>query len=75
MRQCVPNNITSAIAQLVNFFNSTNRSGFVITQNLDGFDRAASLGGEVFEINGNLDFMRCSKSCSNDLYPNTLSSA
>ena len=46
----------------------------MITQNLDGFDRTASRGGEVFEICGNLDFMRCSKDCSDALYPNTLDS-
>ena len=45
-----------AAAQLVNFFNSTNRSGCVITLNIDGFDRKMSLGEEVYEFNGNLDF-------------------
>jgi len=30
------------------------------------------MGGEVFEIHGNLDYMRCSKECSEDLYPSNL---
>ena len=67
--------MNNTVADLVDFFNSTNRRGFVITQSLDGFDRALSRGGEVFEICGNLDFMRCSKDCNTDLYPNTLVSA
>ena len=72
LQECQPNVVHQAIARLVNHFNSTDRSGFVITQNVDGFDRASSLGGEVFEIHGNLDYMRCSEECSEDVYPSGL---
>ena len=75
MRECGPNVVHDAIARLVDFFNSTGKNGCVITQNPDGFDRASSLGGEVFEINGNLDYMSCSKECSAELYPSILGSA
>ena len=72
MQEFQPNVVHHAIARLVNHFNSTHRSGFVITQNVDGFDRASSLGGELFEIHGNLDYMRCSEECSEDLFPSGL---
>ena len=75
MRDLQPNAVNQAAAQLVHHFNSTNRSGCVITQNIDGIDRAVSLGEQVFEINGNLDFMRCSKCCSLELYPSVLNNA
>ena len=42
----------------------------MVTQNVDGFDWASTQGGEVFEIHGNLDYMRCSQSCTDGhLYP------
>lgn len=55
-----PNAVHDAVARLSQFYNSTGKSAFVITQNIDGFDRACAQGGEVFEIHGNLDYMRCS---------------
>ena len=30
------------------------------------------MGGEVFEIHGNLDYMRCRNECTQDLYPSNL---
>ena len=71
-KQCRPNAVHHAIARLVNFFVTEKANGFVITQNIDGFDRASQLGGAVFEIHGNLDYMKCSKLCSADLYPSNL---
>lgn len=70
--QCQPNAVHHAIARLVSYFNTSKTSGFVITQNIDGFDRVATQGGEIFEIHGNLDYMKCSKQCSQDLYPSNL---
>ena len=74
MLEQTPNAVHHAIAQLVHFYNSTNRRGFVVTENVDGFDRASALSGEVYEIHGNLDYMRCSKECTQDLYPSDLGS-
>lgn len=71
-KQCRPNAVHHAIARLINYFNTEKTTGFVITQNIDGFDRAAKLAGEIFEIHGNLDQMKCSKLCSPDLYPSNL---
>jgi len=65
-----PNAVHHAAARLVHYFNSTERTGFVVTQNVDGFDKAVTQGGEVFEIHGNIDYMRSRKQ-NNDgtLYP------
>ena len=76
MLQSSPNAVHDAVAQLVHHYMSTRRSSHrsasVITQNVDGFDWASSLGVEIFEIHGNLDYMRCSKPCSSNLYPSRL---
>jgi NAD-dependent deacetylase len=42
----------------------------LITQNVDGLHlRAGSSNERTFQIHGNLHFMRCKASCSQDLYP------
>lgn len=73
-KQCEPNVVHHAIARLVNHFCTRKTSGFVITMNIDGFDRAVTQGGEIFEIHGNLDYMRCSNQCTQDLLPSNLGS-
>ena len=42
----------------------------LITQNVDGLHlRAGSSMGRTYQIHGNVDFMRCSKECTETLYP------
>ncbi len=42
----------------------------LITQNVDGLHlRAGNNPSRIFQIHGNINFMRCSEECSQDLYP------
>lgn len=42
----------------------------IVTQNVDGLHlRAGSTSEHVYQIHGNIAFMRCSAECSDDIYP------
>ena len=70
MSQSQPNRTHYAIAELYNYFRHIGRSISVITQNIDDYDRQV-LGpdADVYEVHGNLSYMRCMTNCCDVLFP------
>lgn len=63
----VPNDAHLALKELES---ALGRRFRLITQNVDGLHRAAGHDpADIFEIHGNIHFMRCSKRCSNAVRP------
>jgi NAD-dependent SIR2 family protein deacetylase len=58
-----------AIAKIINGFSKIGRTGGLLTTRVDGLARKIlSTDSTLHEINGNLNYMRCSKSCSREVY-------
>jgi NAD-dependent deacetylase len=70
MARCRPNRTHYAIAELYNYWRHIGRTAAVITQNIDNYDREV-LGpdAEVYEVHGNLTYMRCMTGCCDVLFP------
>ena len=70
MTRCQPNRTHYAVAELYNYYRHIGRSVSVITQNIDDYDRQV-LGpdADVYEVHGNLSYMRCMTNCCDVLFP------
>ena len=64
-----PNAGHYAIAQLEMFFKQNNRNFTLVTQNVDGLHLKAGSSQGLFQIHGNLNYMRCYEDCSTNLTP------
>jgi len=66
-RRATPNPVSTALAEMEHLFNDRFT---LITQNVDGLHlRAGNSPDQTFQIHGNIFFMRCSRPCSESLYP------
>lgn len=66
-QQAMPNNGHYAIATIEKHLGNRFH---LITQNIDGLHfRAGTSQERTYQIHGSLDFMRCSRECSKQLYP------
>lgn len=65
-----PNPGHLALVNLERAFREKNRKFHLITQNVDGLHRRAGQSGEImFEIHGNINFMRDANDVDDKLYP------
>lgn len=65
-----PNKGHYALVELEKLFKEKNKEFHLVTQNVDGLHRKAGSKPEsMFEIHGNIFFMRCFKECTNELVP------
>lgn len=64
-----PNQGHFALAQLERFFKQNNRELILVTQNVDGLHEKAGSSRDLFEIHGNIFYMRCYEGCNDDIYP------
>ena len=64
-----PNQGHYAIAKLEQFFRENDRNFTLVTQNVDGLHVKAGSSKDLFEIHGNLFFMRCYEGCTDNLLP------
>lgn len=64
-----PNEGHKALTDLERFFNANERKFHLVTQNVDNLHgKAGSKRENMFEIHGNIFFMRCFEECSGELY-------
>lgn len=62
-----PNPGHYALATLEKFFKMNGRNFTLVTQNVDGLHVKAGSSKDLFEIHGNIFFMRCSEDCTSEL--------
>lgn len=62
-----PNQGHYALAQLEQFFKKHNRNFTLVTQNVDGLHEKAGSSKDLFEIHGNLFYMRCYEGCNDKI--------
>ncbi len=65
-----PNQGHYALAKLETFFHQNDRNFTLVTQNVDGLHTKAGSGtmDNLYEIHGNIFYMRCFNECSDTLY-------
>ena len=64
-----PNKGHYAIAKLENFFQINKRNFTLVTQNVDALHQKAGSSENLFEIHGNIFYMRCFEECHPELHP------
>ena len=65
-----PNKGHYALVDLEKYFKEAGKEYYLITQNIDGLHRKAGSNPQnMFEIHGNIFFMRCSKNCTDAIVP------
>ena len=57
-----------SIAKIMNGFSKIGRTSILLTTRIDGWTRKIlSSDSNLYEINGNVNFMRCSKNCHKEI--------
>lgn len=65
-----PNSGHDSLVELQNYCKSNSKTFLVVTQNVDNLHQRSGISQDsMFEVHGNIYYMRCSESCTNDLYP------
>ncbi len=58
-----------ALANLKRFFKENDRDLILVTQNVDGLHSKAGFSKDLFEIHGNIFYMRCYEECTDTIHP------
>ena len=68
MDKNLANSFNISIAKIINGFSKIGRNAILLTTRIDGLTRKIlSSDSNLYEINGNVNFMRCSKNCHKEI--------